>query len=198
MAKKGTMTREMIVAKAAELFNSLGYFRASMSDLMAATGLEKGGIYNHFGSKDELALAAFEYAVGAFGSRLSERVKACDSASEKLHATIDHFKDVVHNPPLPGGCPLLNGAVESDNAHPALREKVQGAMKKFLQFIETMIAQGVENGNLKSDVDAHTMATFIVASLEGGMMLSMLYEDPGRIDSIATALHDYINNRSNV
>ena len=45
------------------MFNRQGYVGASMRDLVDATGLEKGGIYNHFGSKEQLALEAYDYAM---------------------------------------------------------------------------------------------------------------------------------------
>ncbi|NTU83365.1 MAG: TetR/AcrR family transcriptional regulator, partial [Chloroflexales bacterium] len=64
---KGEQTKQRIVAQAASVFNTLGYSGTSMRDLTRATGLEKGGIYNHFPSKEALALAAFDYAVGVVG-----------------------------------------------------------------------------------------------------------------------------------
>ena len=45
------------------MFNRQGYVGASMRDLVDATGLEKGGIYNHFGSKEQLALEAYDHAM---------------------------------------------------------------------------------------------------------------------------------------
>ena len=59
---KGDQTRERIIAKAAELFNQRGLEGTSMADLMKATGLEKGGIYRHFASKEAVAAEAFDYA----------------------------------------------------------------------------------------------------------------------------------------
>ena len=55
---KGDQTRERIIAKAAELFNQRGLEGTSMADLMEATGLEKGGIYRHFPSKEAVAAEA--------------------------------------------------------------------------------------------------------------------------------------------
>ena len=71
---KGERTRQRIVAAAAPLFNQRGYAASSMSELMAATGLEKGGIYRHFASKDELALAAFDHMIAV----QSERFRSLD------------------------------------------------------------------------------------------------------------------------
>jgi len=58
---KAQETKMRIIEQAAALFNQQGYAGSSMSDLMR--GLQKGGIYNHFRSKDELALEAFDFAV---------------------------------------------------------------------------------------------------------------------------------------
>src|SRR5437879_9606459 len=60
--RKGEQTRQEIIRKAAPIFNQRGYDGAALSDLMRATGLEKGGIYRHFESKQQLAAEAFDYA----------------------------------------------------------------------------------------------------------------------------------------
>ena len=57
-------TRQRILEKAASLFNRKGFSGAALSDIMRETGLQKGGIYNHFASKEALALESFDYAVG--------------------------------------------------------------------------------------------------------------------------------------
>jgi TetR/AcrR family transcriptional regulator, transcriptional repressor for nem operon len=56
---KGEQTRQRLVAEAARLFNQRDYEGSSMQDIMQATGLQNGGIYRHFGSKEELAQEAF-------------------------------------------------------------------------------------------------------------------------------------------
>lgn len=60
--RKGEQTRQEIIRKAAPIFNQRGYEGVALSDLMKATGLEKGGIYRHFDSKQQLAAEAFDYA----------------------------------------------------------------------------------------------------------------------------------------
>ena len=59
---QGEKTRQRIIKDAAALLNQYGFSGFSMSELMKATGLEKGGIYRHFDSKEQLAAEAFEYA----------------------------------------------------------------------------------------------------------------------------------------
>lgn len=190
--KKGKVTREMIVEKAAELFNSMGYFRASMSDLMEATGLEKGGIYNHFSSKDELAVAAFDHAVKVFGKRIQNTVEEREAPMERLFAFIEGFKSNVFDPPIAGGCPLLNCAIENDDGNPLLNERSRGAAEKLMSYLERLIIAGQDAGEIARLHQARHVATFIVSSLEGGIMLSRLYKDNARMEFVADSLKNYL------
>ncbi len=82
--RKGEQTRHEIIRKAAPIFNQRGYEGAALSELMEATGLEKGGIYRHFESKEQLAGEAFDYAwkralVGRFISSVTYFFGSCGS-----------------------------------------------------------------------------------------------------------------------
>jgi AcrR family transcriptional regulator len=191
---KGKVTREMILDKAARVFNVRGYFGASMADLMEATGLEKGGIYNHFKSKEDLALEAFDYAVRKAGTLVRAKIESVNTADEKLLALVDYFDSIVTDPPIPGGCPLMNSAIESDDTHPLMQERVQKAMAVLLGYVESIISNGIATGELRADLDAKTMANFIIASLEGGVMLSKLYNDNDRMHSVRSQMQNYIKN----
>src|ERR1700739_4477661 len=98
---KGEQTRKWIVAQGASLFNRRGYEGASMSALMEATGLEKGGIYRHFSSKEELAAAAFDYAWRAAVNARTRDVESISNSVAKLKQSIANF--VERRAPVPGG-----------------------------------------------------------------------------------------------
>jgi len=104
---KGEETREMILARAAQLFSRQGYFGSSLSDIMHETGLEKGGIYNHFTSKEQLALEAFDYSVELVRRRTRLAFAGKTNAVDRLLAIITVFQELVEDPPLVGGCPIL-------------------------------------------------------------------------------------------
>ncbi len=124
---KGEQTRQRLVAEAAGLFNRHGYEGSSMQDIMQATGLQKGGIYRHFGTKEELAQEAFDYAWReTFEARLKD-LDAVDNAVDRLKQFVANFVEV--RPPVPGGCPLLNTAVEGDDGNAALRKTTLVALR---------------------------------------------------------------------
>jgi len=189
--KDATATRERILDSAADLFNQRGYWGTSLSDLLAATGLEKGGLYHHFGSKEALALEAFDHAVDRLRVRIRESLAPHREAVPRLHAAIDNYVAFVERPPVAGGCPLLNTAVESDDTHPALRERAAAAMTELVDdTFGRILTRGVERGELAADLDVEGTAALFVAAIEGGIMLSKLYGDNDYMRRTARRLHD--------
>ncbi len=191
---KGEQTREMIIREAAAVFNRYGYFGTSMADIMRETGLEKGGIYNHFRSgKDELALAAFDYAFSVSANRMGEVFKTVRHAADRLIAFGEVFKELLDDRILPGGCPVMNTAIEAD-AHPGhpLVNRVREAMTAQLDMVQRIVEKGIERGEIKPDVDAQTISASFVSSLEGGVMLSKLYNDSRYLQRVIDHLRDHI------
>jgi AcrR family transcriptional regulator len=170
---KGERTRDLILAKSARLFNRRGYFGASMSDIMRETGLEKGGIYNHFGSKDDLALASFDYSIARVEKRYSDEIKKVSDAGDRLLAIVNVFSYHIEDPIVEGGCPILNTAVESDDTHPALRERSRAALERWTESIRSITRKGIERGQVRPDVDADELATMMISMLEGAVMTTM-------------------------
>ena len=190
---KGQETRHYIIAKAAPLFNQQGYSGLSMADIMAVTGLKKGGIYNHFASKDELALAAFDYNWGLLRQRYDLALDAVgDSPTAQLFAAIEVHASFAHNPPTPGGCPLLNTAIESDDGHLRLRQQVQAAMDEWRALLTDILDRGIAGGEFSATVDGEAVTTIIISTLEGSIMLSKLYQKPDYIRTAAAHLREYI------
>lgn len=190
---KGEQTREMILARAAQLFSRQGYFGSSLSDIMHETGLEKGGIYNHFASKEQLALEAFDYAVDLVGQRTRLALAGKVNAIERLQAIITVFQWLLEDPALAGGCPILNTAIEADDAQPALRDRARNAMDNWRATIHRIVQKGIARQEIRPEVDADALATLLIATLEGAVMLSKLYGDAVHMRCAVDHLTSYID-----
>ncbi len=175
--KKGNRTRAHIIRTAAAIFNESGYDATSVSALMEATGLEKGGIYGHFSSKKELALEAFDYNATIVRNAFTHVLQKQLSASEKLTALARTFVETVASPLLPGGCPLLNASVESDDTDSELRERVRTVMGEWKTILEEILRNGVIDGEFKTDTNPQETASILIAIMEGSVMLYKLYDD---------------------
>ena len=189
---KGEETKERILHQAAELFNTRGYAGASISDIMRVTGLKKGGIYNHFQSKDDLALQAFDYAIGYIQKCYGDAVKNKRHAGERLQAIIDAFYTNIKNPAIEGGCPLMNTAIESDDTHPMLRQRAQAAMDSWRNMVCKIVKKGIARGEIRPEVNADEFATVMISLLEGAVMMNKLYDDSIHLERAIEYLNNYI------
>jgi AcrR family transcriptional regulator len=198
MMKKGDRTRRRILERSAPVFNTKGFFGASMHDLVLASGMEKGGIYNHFRSKEQLALEAFDYAVEVMSGRFDAALEGKESALERLFAIVDVLGALAEDPPVSGGCPVLNTAVESEGVHPALKERAAEAMSGWLRLVGREVKEGVKSGELLSATDPRSVASVVVATLEGAVMLSRLYDDPDHMRRAVDHLKDHLSSLEDV
>jgi len=193
MVRSGDETRENIIRQAAALFNTQGFAGSSMSDIMAATGLQKGGIYRHFESKEQLALEALDYAVQVMADRFRDALDGKRAAMERLHAIISVFAEIPTNPPVPGGCPVMNAGIENDDGNPALRDRARNAMDGLRALVVRVTKSGIERGEVRASVDPDELASVMISSLEGAIMLSKLYDDPAHVRRAVAHLERYLD-----
>jgi AcrR family transcriptional regulator len=189
---KGAQTRQRIVELAAPVFNQRGYVGASMRDLIDATGLEKGGIYNHFGSKEQLALEAYDFAMSQVTGALQRSQENAHDSVERLQKMIRGFATSARRPVIEGGCPIMNTAIEADDMHPELRARARHSMTLWHRLIGRIVKDGIAEGTFARGTDSYSLASLITASLEGGLMLSRLYDDPKHIDHVVDHLVDHV------
>jgi TetR/AcrR family transcriptional repressor of nem operon len=189
---KGKATKQRIVELAAPVFNRKGYVGASFRDLIDATGLEKGGIYNHFASKEELALDAYDHAMSIITTALARSQDHATDAPDRLTRLIRAFATSARKPAIEGGCPIMNTAIEADDTHPELRDRARESMTQWHRLIGRIVKDGKAEGTLRDDVDPYALASTLTAALEGALMLARLYDDPTHMDHVVDHLVNYV------
>jgi TetR/AcrR family transcriptional regulator, transcriptional repressor for nem operon len=178
-AARGEATRQRIIERAAPVFNQHGYAGTALSELMEVTGLQKGGIYRHFSGKEELAEEVFRFSWANAVHRRLGGIPATASATEKLRLLVKNF---VRRPrTLPGGCPLMNTAVDADDTSPALLSLARQAFRDWRGTIVKIIREGQRNGEFRRDVSAASAATLLIGALEGALLISRIEGNRGAL-----------------
>lgn len=188
---KGEKTRDKIIRKAAAVFNQHGYSGTSLSEIMEETGLEKGGIYRHFESKEELAVAAFDYAWSEIKQRRLALLAEIPSPLGKLHAKIDGF--AAKPSAVPGGCALLNTAIDSDDGNPVLRAHARAALIEWVSYLEDLVCEAMREGEIDAGASPSSIAAIIIATLEGSLMMSRLTGDRSALAHARAHLHKMLD-----
>jgi TetR/AcrR family transcriptional regulator, transcriptional repressor for nem operon len=188
---KGDLTKERIIAAAAPVFNRNGFVGTSLSDLMEATGLQKGGIYRHFKSKEELAVAAFDHAW-----QVARKIRWLDI--DKTEGAIGQLQKFIANfverrtGLVQGGCPVLNTAIDSDDGNPVLREHVCKALQQWTKGICEIVAAGIQGREIRRDVDPQAVATMLISALEGAIMMTRLQESTQPLEQVRQYLNTFL------
>lgn len=167
-------TRNLIISKAISLFNTKGFRGTSLSDITKATGITKGAIYGNFLNKDELAVASFDASVNIVLLDLSKRINAQSTAPLKLKAIINYYREYIENPPIKGGCPIINTSVEADDTHPKLRFKVVSTIAMIKDSLKKIINRGILENQIIKEIDVELYATMFYATIEGAILMARI------------------------
>jgi TetR/AcrR family transcriptional regulator, transcriptional repressor for nem operon len=186
---KGERSRRKIVETAAVLINQKGFTGCSMGDIVAASGLEKGTLYGHFSTKEELALLAFDYAWKDTSDKRLRNVDTASNAVDKLKLHVDNY---VNTPSFPGGCPLLNFAVDTDDGNLALRTRVRKALKGWEDFLAKIVQDGQSAGEINPEIAPHSVANLVISILEGGTVLARINKRSAALDDAQRHLNLYL------
>jgi TetR/AcrR family transcriptional repressor of nem operon len=188
---KGEQTRREIVRKSAPLFNQKGYEGTSLSDLMEATGLQKGGIYRHFSSKEELATEAFDYSWGKAVTGRLDGVAEVPDCVNRLKKMIDNFVELRAGL-VPGGCPLMNTAIEADDGNVVLRARARKALQNWTVRLSKITTEGIKKQQINHRIDPLKLSQLIIGSLEGALLISRLQNSDEPLRAIKQHLSEYL------
>lgn len=169
---KADRTRQFIIETTAPLFNTKGFAGTSLNNLIEATGLTKGSLYGNFKDKEEISAAAFRYSMAKVREMVREELQDVVTFKKQLYALLDFYARYVFNPPVAGGCPLLNTAVEADDHHTSMRKVVTKEIISTIDFISGLIKKGIASGEFKKDVKSKELAYTFFCSIEGAIMIS--------------------------
>ncbi len=174
---KGELSKEFIIAESVKVFNTQGYVGTSLQDIMDKTGFTKGGIYRHFSSKEELAAAAFSAAYSQMKQAYAGTFEREDPADVKLEKFLSRMKTFMLQPPVKGGCPILNSSTEVDDTNEVLRTLVKAAANDWEHIMTRIFEEGKKSGVFDDAISPVKEARFIIASIEGAIMLCKLHRD---------------------
>jgi TetR/AcrR family transcriptional regulator, transcriptional repressor for nem operon len=181
---KAEQTRQFIIEKTAPLFNKKGFDGTTLSDLTKATGLTKGALYGNFRDKEEIGAEAFRYSIRKVKEGVRVHMAGAGSYKKQLTALLDFYAEYVFDPPIPGGCPLLNTAIEADDHHTSMRRVVAEELLSTTRFIEDLITQGIRTGEFKAEARAKELSYTFFCAVEGALMFSRVERSREPMDII--------------
>src|SRR5512139_181267 len=178
MRKAGKETRQNVIEKSLQLFSVKGFYNTSISDIMAATGLTKGGLYAHFDSKEAIWNAAYERAVEIWREIVFKDVRKVSDPLDRIGKTIENdLRDYCCGEVFEGGCFFFNMLVELSGQSKAMSGRIVAGFMQFSDLLASWLEEARASGKLKPGVKIKEVADFIVTSINGAAALYVATRD---------------------
>ena len=176
---RGAATRDQILDAAARLIHLQGYHCTTLDDVLRESGVGKGNFYYYFKSKEELGYAIIDRLVRGFVERTLEPAFA-DTGRDSLaqiHDFLDRVLANLRERNCVGGCPMGNLASELSDVHEGFRQQLAEIFVQWRETLAGSLRRGQSAGRLSAACDPDGLAHFLVASLEGAILMSKMTKD---------------------
>ncbi len=168
-----TNTKEEILDAACRLMSLRGFHRTSLEDILRESHVGKGNFYYYFRSKEELGYAILDrtaevYREGIFASVLSDG----SDPLRQIFQFLDRIVQVQRQAGCVGGCPIGNLALELSDVHEGFRQRLARIFEAWRDQVEKQLEMARQQGQIDPTTDTRAMARFLVAGVEGGILLA--------------------------
>lgn len=183
-------TRDRIVNAARELFYEHGFAGASLADILKKAEANSGSLYHFFKSKEELLIAVLELYKAMMQPVLLEPLwKDVTDPIERVWALLGGYRQFLIMTDYTYGCPIGNLALEVGNHLASARQKIFENFENWRLAVRQCLEDA--GARLPGDVDRDKLATFVLTTMEGGVMQARTAKSIEPFDSSVEMLKDY-------
>jgi TetR/AcrR family transcriptional regulator, transcriptional repressor for nem operon len=187
-------TREALVTSATRLMHVNGYNATSLDDVLRDSGVGKGNFYYHFRSKEDLGYAILDQLIAGFLQRTLEPCFSdpTERPLAQIRCFLDRVLDVQRQRNCVGGCPMGNLASELSDVHEGFRTRLASVFSAWRERLSVALVDAKERGEVGETCTPDAVAHFLVASLEGAMLMTKLTKDIGVMEQCVEELKRYL------
>jgi TetR/AcrR family transcriptional repressor of nem operon len=193
--REGRSTREAVIEAATRLIHLQGYRNTSIDDLLSASGVGKGNFYHYFKSKEDLGYAILDRVADAFVERALEPCFADTEGSrlDQIRCFVGRVRDAQRARNFVGGCVFGNLAAELSDVHEGFRARLSELFSRWRARLSLALDEAQRRGEVTDACRPEAVAHFIVASLEGAMLLAKLTKDLAVMDRFVEEMNRYLS-----
>jgi AcrR family transcriptional regulator len=181
-------TRTAILDRATELGSQEGLEPLSIARLAAELQLSKSGVIGHFGSKEELQLAAVKSGIRRFSREVWDPVASQPAGIVRLRALMESWVSYLERDVFGGGCFLTAAAIEFDDRPGPVRDALVSAWRRWLDLMESEVDTAQARGDLRDDLTPGQVAFQLHAYVTAGNGAKQLFRDASALAATREAI----------
>jgi AcrR family transcriptional regulator len=185
-------TRERILHAALRLFAEKGYQSTAVADILREAGAHSGSLYHSFPTKQDLLCAVLEtYRTGIEPMLLAPAWAGVADPIERVFALLAAYRRALEASDCTYGCPIGSLALELHEPDPAVRELLAANFQGWAAHVRACLDAARER--LPAGTDTAQLATFVLTTMEGGVMLARTHRTAAAFDAAVASLRDYFD-----
>jgi TetR/AcrR family transcriptional regulator, transcriptional repressor for nem operon len=196
---KASLTlKERIVHESLKLFSMKGFLSTSTQDIMREAKTSKGGIYNHFKSKDDIFFAVLQEARNIWRLRTLKGLDKINDPVAKVKKFLENYRDqyLKDRETFPGGCIFVTLSVELDDQNTAFSKVLNEGFVQLKAMIKRLLDQGKESGEIRKDVDTGLVTEMIFSAMLGASVIHGTEKSEAVLNRCINALISYLESLS--
>ena len=171
MARHKEFEREEVLDKAMDLFWRQGYEATSIQDLVSYMGINRGSIYDTFGDKHQLFLAALE----RYLDNVSQKLQKLENSPTGIAAIREFFLELLESrtgEKGTQGCMITNSTVELILDDPHTASRIQSQLARMEKAFYQALTRAQAQGEIRPQHNLHALARFLVSSAHGSAVIA--------------------------
>lgn len=178
-----------------KLFSLKGFLSTSIQDIMREAKTSKGGLYNHFRSKDEIFLAVLSEARKVWRDRNLAGLDQIEKPVEKVKTLLRNYRDryLKDSETFPGGCIFVTLSVELDDQNPSFSRELNEGFVRLKAMIKRLLDQGKGSGELRADVNTEAVTEMIFSGMLGASVIYGTEKSSDSLDNCISTLVNYLD-----
>ncbi|MGE0142207.1 MAG: TetR/AcrR family transcriptional regulator [Planctomycetota bacterium] len=191
MTPETSDTRERLLEAAMELFTFQGYANTPLSQIARKAGVLPGSLHYFFPTKDDLLHATLQRRKELLWGEVLERIWAAhEDPIERVFGLLGGYREMLAVTDFGHGCPIGNLVIEVAATHPDARRLLVQNFENWLDHVARCFEDAADR--LPSRVSARRLATFVLVTMEGAVMLARAWRNFDAYDCAVVQLRDYV------
>jgi len=185
-------TRDRIVEAARELFFEQGYGATSIAQILQRSEANSGSLYYYFPTKEDLLAAVLEkYKTMLVPMVIGPAMDRASDPVEQVFAVLDGYRRLVEMTHFRLGCPIGNLGLEIANSHPQALQLVTENFQGWSAAVRDILLKAKDRFPVEADLDS--LADYLLATMEGAVMLARTYKDMTPFDNAIDGIRDHFD-----
>lgn len=181
---------QQIIEAAVKVIAKNGYHGSQVSKIAKEAGVADGTIYLYFKNKEDVLVSVFKEKMGQFIEQIAKATAAQPDAERKLKVLIDmHFSQLEQNPDM-----AIVTQLELRQSDLSLRMQINNVLKAYLNVIDQVIAEGIEEKRFRDDINPTLIRQMIFGTLDEVVTSWVMNDRKYDLTSQAEAVHDFLIN----